>query len=96
MRTVELTDGRKAIPVVTKTYLHKDRVISIVTDLIFHDQLSYDSKKSEMIKAIRKHLWWQGVSVYAIWYEDTDDTPVINDIREKVVPIIEKLFPELS
>jgi len=96
MKTVELVSGPKAIVIITKTFLTKDRLQSIVTDLIFHDNLTYESSKSEMIKGVRGHLKWQGQSTYDDWYEDTQETPVINDIRKKVGPIIEKLFPELD
>lgn len=96
MKSVELKNGAFAIPVNIKVYLHKDRMIKIVTDLIHKEFINFESSKSEIIKNVRSHLYSQGVSVYDDWYEDTDETPVINELYERVEPWISELFPEIS
>jgi len=96
MKTVELVRGGKAITVMTKTYVTRSRLISIVTDLIFHDNLSLEAGKRVIMEKVRGHLWYQGTTVYCDWYEDTIDTPVINEIYAKVEEMIDEKFPELK
>lgn len=95
MKTVELTSGEKAIPVITKTYLTFPRVVYIWGDLIHRGSLSYSSKKSEVMKEIRRHIWYQGITTYSDWYEDTDDIPVLNAIYDDLRPIVKEMFSEL-
>ena len=98
MKTVTMVKGDErfeAIPLVVKFYMSKNRLITIWSDLIHKGDLTFESKKSEVIAEIRSHLRFQGYSVYNDWYEDTDETPVINGIIENLEPIVEKMFPEL-
>lgn len=96
MRTVDNRNGETAIPIVTKTYLTKNRLAKIWTDLIYHGELNINSKKSKIIKKVRTHLWWQGITTYTDWYEDTGETEKINDIYKEVCLKITSVFPELQ
>ncbi len=95
MKVVELTNGKIAIPVHTTTFLHFDRMVGIVADLIYHGRLTFESRKSDIMKEVRSHLYMQGISVYGDWYEDTDATPIINESYPDVEKLVKKQFPEI-
>jgi hypothetical protein len=96
MKTVDLTDGHKAISVITKIYLTRGLLIDIATHLCYHDELNLMNNKSHVIKKVREHLAYQGRTTYCDWYEDTAGTEAINEIHPKVVIMIDNLFPELT
>ena len=96
MKTVNLTDGRKAITVITKRYLTRSLLIDIVTHLCYHDELNLMNSKSHVMKKVREHLAYQGRTTYCDWYEDTAGTEEMNKIRPKVEIMVGDLFPELT
>ena len=95
MKTVELTNGKIAIPMNIKFYMTKSRMVDVITDLVHRGELDLTENKSKIIEEVRNHLKFQGGTVYGDWYEDTEETEPINRIREKVNPFVKMTFPEL-
>ena len=94
MKTVILTNDKVAIPLNIKHYVTDDVMIKAITELVHQRTLNLSENKSTIIKAVRDLLFYQGRTVYADWYEDTDQTEPINLIYEKVIPFVENMFPE--
>lgn len=94
MKTVELTNGKRAIPMNIKVYMTEERMVKVITDLVHKGTLDLSEKKSKILKEVRSHLWFQGQTVYGDWYEDTDETEPINRLYEKVEPFVKQMFPE--
>lgn len=98
MKTVVLTNEEIAIPVITKTFLTRSRVIALLADISYNEKgldFSNLSKKEAMVK-IRNHIWYQGLTTYPDWYEDTDDIPYWNEQYELATKYIESKFQELN
>jgi len=97
MKTVELKDGDLAITIITKTYVTKKRMASILSNLAFYGKIDLEhTTKSDVIKAIREHISYQGLTTYCDWYEDTQDTEFINALYIESLRFIEVAFPELN
>ena len=97
MRTVKLTSGKVAIPLITKTFITRKRMIDILVDLAFNEKIDLGvASKSEAIKAIREHIFFQGITTYCDWYEDTDATPKINKLYPLTRAFVSAKFPELK
>ena len=96
MKTVELTSNEKAIPIVTKTYLTKKLMASLISELVFTNQINLEStSKSEVIKSVRYVLWHQGIKPYDEWHEDTEHQELLNSLYEDSLRFVEIAFPEL-
>ena len=97
MKTVELTNGNIAIPVITRTFLTRAKLAAIMADLAFHGTICLDKvSKKELMDAVRGHIKYQGVTTYPDWYEDTDDTPTLNALYSQALEYIDKFFKELN
>ena len=95
MKHITFVSGEKAIPLIIRHRLKANEIAYIFADLIFHEKITIDIGKADLIREIRNHLWYQGTTVYTDWYEDTEATPVINDIIEATLKRVAELFPEL-
>lgn len=94
MKTVKLTNGKRAIPMNIKVYMTEEKMVQVITDLVHQGTLDLSENKSKILKEVRRHLWFQGQTVYSDWYEDTDETEPINRLYEKVEPFVKQMFPE--
>ena len=96
MKTVELKSNEKAILLITKTYLTKKLMASLISELVFTNILDLENtSKSEVIKAVREVLHRQGVKPYDEWHEDTEHQELLNSLYEDSLRFIEIAFPEL-
>jgi len=97
MKTVELKTGEQAITVNVKHYIRRQVMIDLITDVVHNKDLDENKlTKSKVMEHLRDHLFYQGRTTYCDWYEDTDQTPIINEIHKRVVKVIDNLFPELT
>jgi hypothetical protein len=94
MKTVILTNNKKAIPLIIKHYVTDNTMIKAITELVHQGTLDLTENKSDIIKKVRDLLYYQGRTVYGDWYEDTDQTEPINRIYEKVIIFVKDMFPE--
>lgn len=97
MKTVRLNTGELSIPIVIKSFITKTKMIKILADIVHSKSLDlHNMNKKEIMQEIRGHVKFQGVTVYTDWYEDTIETPIINDIITEVEAFVEDKFPELN
>ena len=96
MKTVKLTTGEKAIPIITKTFLTKNRLASLLSEIVFVGKINLENtSKREVIKEVRDVIWYQGIKPYDEWHEDSEHQELLNSLYEDSLKFVEIAFPEI-
>ena len=97
MKTVELKSNKTAIVIISKQFLTKDLAVKILGDSCFNNGLLFEKlTKKRAIEIIKYHLWYQGITAYSDWYEDTEHQEKINECYKLADKYVSRKFPELK
>lgn len=100
MRTVKLTSGKIAIPVIPrKVFITHSKMVSILTDCAYRGEIeNFETlSKSSAMAAVRNHLFFYGISISLDFY-DSDAIDIIdgwNAMYKKAEEYVISTFPKL-